>query len=73
MARVTRDNPLHFGDDEPYVLIEDAIGQGVDVRLYANRGIVSVILVSDNTPIGASAEIEFEDLDTAIEMLRRGL
>lgn len=59
--------------DDSYVLVQDAIGQGVDVRLYCERGIVSLVFVIDGLPEGPSADVQLEDLEKAIDMLKKGL
>ena len=60
--------------DDPYVLIPDAIGQGVDLRLYRNRSIISIVLVEspDGKPICASAEVDYENLQAAVDLLVNG-
>lgn len=56
---------------EEYAELLDAIGTGVNLRLYRDRGIVSVVL-HDPTRLHVlttSAEIELDDLMEAVKWL----
>lgn len=64
---------VRMKDDELYVLLHDALGQGIDVQIFRNRGIVSIVLVDSGSlfPMGPSAEIELDDLINAIHYLQK--
>lgn len=62
---------VHDNGEDEYVLIHDVIGQWIDVKLYLNRAIVSVVLCNNDTPIGPSAEIQLEDLENALNYLKK--
>lgn len=64
---------LELREDDPgeYVQLPDALGTGIDARLYRNRGILSVVLVGtySQQPVGPSAELNIDDMLEALRLL----
>lgn len=54
-----------------YVQVPDALGAGVDAKIYRERGVVSVVLVDSYSgqPVGASAELNIDDVAQAMRLL----
>lgn len=54
-----------------FVRVPDALGAGVDTKIYRERGIVSIVLVDSTSgqPTGPSAELNIEDVAAAVKLL----
>lgn len=50
-------------------IVRDAVGNYVDCSLVINRGILSIVLRTDDVSIGPSAEIDIDDFKEALAYL----